>query len=114
MLFVLANKTVANSNSPVRPDIVIEEENSVTIIDVCCPFENSSEALEQAAARKELKYNHLKSFFEAKGKPCNVFGFVIGVLGAWFPGNERVLTALGMTSRYKNLFRKLCCTDVIQ
>ena len=53
---VTTDKTVANSNSPVRPDIVIEEENSVTIIDVCCPFENSSEALEEAAARKELKY----------------------------------------------------------
>ena len=30
------------------------------------------------------------------------------------PDNERVLSALGMSRRYKNLFRKLCCSDVIQ
>ena len=111
---VTTNKTVADSQSTVRPDIVIEKDNAVTIIDVCCPFENGEEALEEATARKEVKYEHLRSHFEAQGKTCSVFGFAVGALGAWHPGNERVLSALDMSPRYKNLFRKLCCTDVIQ
>ena len=108
------DKTVRDSGSPVRPDIVIEDSTHVTIIDVCCPFDNGPESLEEAVARKEVKYDHLKTFFESQGKSCNVLGFAVGALGTWFPGNERVLSALHMTPRYKNLFRKLCCSDVIQ
>jgi hypothetical protein len=111
---ISTDKTVQDSGSPVRPDIVIRDVNHVTIINVCCPFENGPESLEEAVARKEVKYNHLKTFFEAQGKSCNVFGFAVGALGTWFPGNEQVLTALNMTPRYKNLFRKLCCSDTIQ
>ena len=111
---ISTDKTVQDSGSPVRPDIVITDVNHVTIIDVCCPFENGPESLEEAVARKEVKYNHLKTFFEAQGKSCNVFGFAVGALGTWFPGNEQVLTTLNMTPRYKNLFRKLCCSDTIQ
>jgi hypothetical protein len=86
----------------------------VTIIDVCFPFENGEEASEEAVAYKELKYIHIKTHFEAQNKSCDVFGFAIGALGTWHLGNERVLSALGMSPRYKNLFRKLCCSDVIQ
>ncbi|CAB4023934.1 Hypothetical predicted protein [Paramuricea clavata] len=111
---ISTNQTVRDSGSPVHPDIVIQNNNHVTIIDVCCPFENGEEALEEAVARKELKYLHLKSHFEVQNKSCEVFGFAIGAHGTWHPGNERVLSALGMSPRYKNLFRKLCCTDVIQ
>ena len=111
---VSTDKTVADSHSPMRPDIVIEQDNKVTIIDVCCPFENSEEALEEAAARKELKYEHLRAHFEAQGKTCSIFGFAVGALDAWHPGNGRVLSALDMSPHYNNLFRKRCCTDVIQ
>jgi hypothetical protein len=52
---VSTDKTVRDSGSPVRPDIVIENNSHVTIIDVCCPFENGPEALEEAVARKEVK-----------------------------------------------------------
>ena len=111
---ISTDKTVQDSGSSVRPDIVIETPEHVLVIDVCCPFENGEEALEEAVARKEVKYEHLKGHFESLGKHCDVFGFAVGALGSWHPGNERVLTALGMSPRYKNLFRKLCCTDVIQ
>ena len=88
---IATDKTVQDSGSTVRPDIVITNGNHVTIIDVCCPFENGPEALEEAVARKEVKYNHLKTFFEAQGKSCDVFGFAVGALGTWFPGNEKSL-----------------------
>ena len=110
---ITIDQTVRDSGSQVRPDVV-DDLDKVTIIDVCCPFENGAESLEEAAACKELKYKHLKTHFEALGKECSVYGFVVGALGSWHPGNERVLAALNVSPRYKNLFRKLCCTDVIQ
>ena len=111
---ITTDQTVRDSGSTVRPDIVIDDDNHVTIIDVCCPFDNGEEALEEAIARKELKYEHLKTHFESLNKTCSVFGFAIGALGSWHPSNERVLSALNMSPRYRNLFRKLCCSDVIQ
>ncbi len=67
-----------------------------------------------AEQRKLNKYEGLKQFFIGQGKQCHVFGFVIGALGSWHPANENVLRELGMSKRYRSLFRKLCCTDVIQ
>ena len=58
---ISTDKTVQDSGSPVRPDIVIETPEHVLLIDVCCPFKNGEEALEEAFARKEVKYNHLKA-----------------------------------------------------
>ena len=98
---VTTDRTVAETNSRVRPDIIFCEENG-------------SESLDEAETRKVEKYSHLKEHFTSTGKRCEVYGFVIGALGTWHPSNERVLRKLGMTKSYKNLFRKLCCSDVIQ
>ena len=54
----------------------------MTIIDVCCPFENGPEALEDAENRKVTNYQPLQQFFSKQGFQSNVFGFVIGSLGA--------------------------------
>ena len=94
---ITTDQTVRDSGSQVRPGIIVDDVNKVTIIDVCCPFKNGAESLEEAAARKELKYEHLKTHFEALGKECSVYGFVVGTLGSWHPGNERVLAALNMS-----------------
>ena len=111
---ITTDRQVAASNSRLRPDIVIEEGDRVTIIDVCCPFENDAEAMTTAETQKVHKYDILKQHFVTNGKNCEVLAFVIGALGSWHPANEAVLRSLGMTKRYKALFRKLCCTDVIQ
>lgn len=111
---ITTDKTVRDSGSRLRPDIVIQEENNVYIVDVTCPFDNDVDALGDAAAAKVLKYQPLKEFFLAKNMKCEVFPFVIGALGSWYKQNEILLTKLGMTRRYKSLFRKLCCTDAIQ
>ena len=86
----------------------------MTIIDVCCPFDNGPEALSDAKNLKLNKYEPHKHFFTSQGKQCEVYGFVVGALGSWYPRNEATLRALGMTRTYKSLFRKLCCTDAIQ
>ena len=111
---ITTDRSVAESNSRLRPDIVISERNKVTIIDICCPFDNGSEALAEAEQQKINKYASLKDHFIARGLKCKVFGFVIGALGSWHPNYEHVLNRVGMTKSYKNLSRKLCCTDVIQ
>lgn len=97
-----------------RPDLVIENSNVITIIDVTCPFENGDDALSKADYNKVTKYSNLKDHFQQLGFTCNVYGFVIGALGAWHPNNETVLKYLQMTRSYKSLFRKLCCSDVIR
>ena len=97
-----------------RPDLVITENNKVTIIDVTCPFENDDSALSSAALRKEEKYNYLIDHFRTLNKQAKVFGFVVGPLGGWFPGNEKVLDEIYMNKRYRTLFRKLCCADAIK
>ena len=97
-----------------RPDLVITENNKVTIIDVTCPFENDDSALSSAALRKEEKYNYLIDHFRTLNKQSKVFGFVVGPLGGWFPGSEKVLDEIYMIKRYRTLFRKLCCADAIK
>ena len=111
---VTLDQTVPDTMTTDRPDIVVRDGNEVIIIDVACPFENDSDALQTAADRKCEKYNYLKNHFSTTGKNAKVFGFIIGALGTWYPKNEEVLNALRISKKYRKLFRKLCCTDAIQ
>lgn len=111
---ITTDRTVAESNLRLRPDVVVEEGSRVMLIDVTCSFDNDTDALSDAANAKVLKYQPLKEFLESKGKSCVIYPFVVGALGSWFKQNEILLNKLGMTCRYKPLFRKLCCTDAIQ
>ena len=111
---VRIDQQVPGIDSECRPDILIDEGHTVTIIDVTCPFENGEDALSTADYNKIMKYNHLKVHFNQLGVNCSVFGFVIGALGAWHPNNEAVLEKLQMSRSYKSLFRNLCCSDVIR
>ncbi len=95
------------------PDILIDEGDQITIIDVTCPFDNDDNALPTADYNKVMKYDHLKHHFNRLGVKCSIFGFVIGALGTWHSNNEAVLNQMRMSKTYKSLFRKLCCSDVI-
>ena len=111
---IMTDRSVAESNLRLRPDIVVEVGSQVLLIDVTCPFDNDSSALSDAANEKVFKYQALKDFFVSKGKSCEIYPFVVGALGSWYKQNELLLKKLGMTRRYKSLFRKLCCSDAIQ
>ena len=111
---VTTDRAVQNSGLRLRPDIVVEEKDDVLIIDVTCPFDNDDSALADAAQTKLNKYEPLKQHFIGLGKRCEIHPFVIGALGSWYRPNELLCTRLGMTRRYKNLFRKLCCSDAIR
>jgi hypothetical protein len=110
----VSKKQVPGIADECRPDIVIENDDVIIIIDVTCPFENGEKALAEADFNKVMKYDHVKRHFQSMGKSCSVHGFVIGSLGTWHPDNEAVLSKLMMSKSYKSLFRKLCCTDVIK
>ena len=111
---VRVDQQIPELNDECRPDIVIMENNEVTVIDVVCPFENGDDALKSAEDRKVNKYSHLVDHFKHEGKVCRVYGFVVGALGAWHPNNEAVLSQIRMSLSYRKLFRKLCCSDAIK
>ena len=106
------DKVVPGAPGNNRPDLVITDNNKVTIIDVTCPFENDDSALSLAAMRKEEKYNYLVDHFRSLNLQAKVFGFVVGPHGGWFPGNEKVLDEMYMNKSYRTLFRKLCCAEI--
>mgnify|MGYP002804385662 CR=1 FL=1 len=111
---VRVDQQIPGLNDECRPDLAISNDNEITVIDVTCPFENGDSALANADYAKVMKYEHVKAHFQSRGMKCNGFGFVIGSLGTWHPNNKAVLRSLGMSRCYKSLFRKLCCSDVIQ
>ena len=111
---ITTDRAVRESGLRLRPDIIVKDQRNVLIIDVTCPFDNDSRALAEAAEHKFNKYIHLKEHFISRGLKCDIFPFVIGALGSWYPKNELLCSQLGMTRRYKSLFRKLCCSDAIQ
>ena len=111
---ITTDRTVADLDLWLRPDIVVEEDDCVIIIDVTCPVDNDTDALSDAALAKVRNYQLLKEFVQSQGKSCEVFPFVVGALGSWYKKNELLLTKLVMMRWYKSLFCKLCCTDAIQ
>lgn len=84
---VALDQQISDGPNRDRADIVVRDGNRVTIVDVVCPFENDTNARQDAAQRKVTKYEYLIPFFEqqdlrAKG---------VGSLGSWHPENEAVL-----------------------
>lgn len=111
---VRLDQQVIGMSDACRPDIVIEADDEVTVIDVTVPFENDVEALQTAEDRKVQKYQCVVDHVQQLGKRCRVYGFVIGSLGAWHSPNEKVLDRIQMSPRYRRLFKKLCCSDAIR
>ena len=111
---VRLDQQVVGLNDSCRPDILIENGNEITVIDITVPFENDSGALQCAEDRKVMKYQNIAHHFASQEKNCRVFGFVVGSLGTWHPQNEKTLDRIQMSPRYRKLFRKLCCSDAIR
>ncbi|CAB4020186.1 Hypothetical predicted protein, partial [Paramuricea clavata] len=72
---VKLDQQVDGSSHECRPNIVINEGNQVTVIDVTCPFDNGENALKAAEDYKVSKYHHLIDHFRSVGKECHTFGF---------------------------------------
>ncbi|KAG5890221.1 hypothetical protein JTB14_028763 [Gonioctena quinquepunctata] len=110
------NRQVPNTNSILRPDIVVinENESKITIVDVSIPFENEPQALSRARQAKLEKYNGIAEELRAQGYETSVDAFIVGALGTWDPENEEVLRKCGVSQRYATLMRRLMCSDAIK
>ena len=78
------------------PDLTIISPcgTKVTLVEVSCPLEGSPTALEDAAAHKVTKYEPLRLQMLQNYSEVTIHPFIVGNLGRWFPGNDRVLSAL--------------------
>ena len=97
-----------------RPDITVVEGDKVTIVDITIPFDNGPDACSTAANAKVAKYDTLRQELASRGLDVEVHAFVIGSLGSWHGDNERTLSRLGISRRYRSLMRRLCCIDAIK
>lgn len=112
---VFINQHVPGDPTPrERPDITVIEGDKVTIVDIAVPFDNGRDSCATAASAKVDKYSNLRRALAETGKDVEVHGFIVGALGTWHQGNERVLGRLGVSRRYRTLMRKLCCIDAIK
>lgn len=92
--------------------IIAPDGRSVTIIDVCVPFEGSPEALQQAA-QEVTKYELLRQTLLQRFERVEVFPFIVGSLGSWFPPNDDLLRSLRVSWKYAALMRRLCVASAI-
>ena len=77
------------------------------------PFDNGPDALATCAVSKE-KYAGLHRSLAVTGKDVQVLGFMVVVLGSWFPGNESAPICLGISQPYRRLMQRLCCIIAIK
>lgn len=116
---VSVNQTVDGVDlewAQLKPDLVVRDEvrKKIVIVDVAVPFENSGVALENVKAEKLAKYQGLAACLERQGYDVVLLPFLVGALGGWDAGNERVIRLLGINRRYAVMMRRLMISDTIR
>ncbi|CAB0029865.1 unnamed protein product [Trichogramma brassicae] len=116
---VSVNRTVDGVDlewARLRPDLVVRDEarKKIVIVAVAVPFENRSVALEEVRSQKLAKYQGLAACLEGRGYDVKLMPFLVGALGGWDAGNERVIRLLGINRRYVVMMRWLMISDTIR
>jgi hypothetical protein len=113
---VRINQTVPGFPGALRPDFLALDETAkaITLVDVTMPFENGSSAFQSARSEKIRKYGPLADHFRQQGYDVFSDAFVVGALGGWDPGNERIITHMRLGQRYCHLMRRLMVSDAIR
>uniref|UniRef100_A0ABD2WIM9 Reverse transcriptase domain-containing protein n=1 Tax=Trichogramma kaykai TaxID=54128 RepID=A0ABD2WIM9_9HYME len=116
---VSVNRTVDGVDlewAQLRPDLVVRDEvrKKIVIVDVAVPFENRGVALEEVRSEKLAKYRGLAACLERQGYDVKLMPFLVGALGGWDAGNERVIRLLGINRRYAVMMRRLMISDTIR
>lgn len=76
------------------PDLVIQRNNYILIIDVVVPFNNEMQAFDEARSIKRNKYaNHVREL-SINGKTAVLDAIVVGELGSWDPANDNFIIKL--------------------
>ncbi|XP_049266791.1 uncharacterized protein LOC125756315 [Rhipicephalus sanguineus] len=104
----LGRFTVIGENQQVgvpglRPDLVPARVEEAPILDVCCPFDNRMQAFQEARRVKEEKYVPLQLHLLRQFERVSVEAIVVGCLGSWDPGNDRVCRSFLVASTLHKL-----------
>jgi hypothetical protein len=101
------DKTCVQS-SALRPDLVCINPSLklAFIIDVTCPFEHSSNSLNQAKAVKIQRYSAIAQVFSSQGFRVVLDALVVGAMGAWLPSNDSLLLSCGILSHQLIRFKR--------
>ncbi|GBM93213.1 hypothetical protein AVEN_143156-1 [Araneus ventricosus] len=70
------NRQVQGTN--MRPDIIVQFENQILIIDITVTFEDEPDAFHRARERKKVRYNALLDHFKTPTNHVEIFAFVMG------------------------------------
>nr|XP_045619587.1 uncharacterized protein LOC123771180 [Procambarus clarkii] len=108
-------KSVCPKSSVLKPDLVIEKNNKLLIIDVTCSFESMGDAFADARTEKETKYADLAVEMRAlpRYNRVTVHAFIVGLLGSYDPLNEQLMKS-GVEEVLRNLQKAVCVSDVIR
>lgn len=104
------------TGSPLKPDLVIFDQanKSAVIVDIACPFDNGSDALEVKRAEKRDKYEPLADLLRVRGYRVVVDALVVGALGSWASSNDPVLQMLDIPRARRNRLKRRCVSDCIR
>lgn len=96
-----------------KPDLVLEKDGHILILDVTCPFDDGIEKFNNFRHQKIEKYKPFVDIFCRKFKSAVVEAVIVGSLGSWDPKNDRVLLRL-CTKKYLRLMKKLIVSETIR
>lgn len=110
------NMAVKDFCTPLRPDLVIYDEDNkkIRILDVGVSFESSVESLERTRLDKCAKYEPIVQFFQNKGYHAEAEGIVFGSLGGVHASVWPTLLSLGIKPFYAKRMLKLIVSDNIK
>ena len=111
----MKEQAIPGTSGASRPDLTIISpgNSSIILVEVCCPFEGSPNALEDAARSKMDIYEPLRQVLLERYTSVEILPFIVGSLGSWYPPNDRVLSRLHIGWRYASLMRRLCVMSAI-
>ena len=102
---ITTHKTVCTS-SRLRPDICVTRGTHKILIDIKVPMDLAHAFVKVDEANRE-KYKPLVHTLNASGFTSQVFTFITGALGAWWPSNNLILNYFGCShTRSKQLAQK--------
>nr|XP_050024628.1 uncharacterized protein LOC126519062 [Dermacentor andersoni] len=108
---VIAENHVVGTTS-LKPDLVLARGEEALILDVCCPLENRLQAFQDARKAKEEKYAPVQRHLLRRFQRLTVDAVVVGCLGTWDQGNDRVMRRL-CSRQYLQTMKRLCISDTI-
>ena len=113
---VSTDRRIVGSDSPLRPDIVVTDQQSrtMTIVDVAVVFENGTEPFDGARRQKIHKYSAVADYFRTRGWTVHLDAIIVSALGGWDPDNETTLRTLRISKRYCKMMRRYIVSDTIR